>query len=46
MMLQIKALIADADRRDAMGTALRNNCILDSTDRICKIMEQLSQKKN
>ena len=43
---EIKALLVDPDRRDAMGTALRNNCILDSTDRICKIMEQLVGKKN
>ena len=43
---EIKTLLADPDRRDAMGTALRSNCILDSTDRICGIMEQLSAKKN
>ena len=43
---EIKALLVDPDRRDAMGTALRHNCILDSTDRICKIMEQLAGKKN
>ncbi|MBO5324126.1 MAG: undecaprenyldiphospho-muramoylpentapeptide beta-N-acetylglucosaminyltransferase [Oscillospiraceae bacterium] len=43
---RIKALLANPERRDAMGTALRSNCILDSTDRICKIMEQLAGKKN
>ena len=43
---EIKAMLADPDRRDAMGSALRRNCILDSTDRICKIMEQLMAKKN
>ena len=43
---KIKALLANPERRDAMGTALRSNCILDSTDRICKIMEQLADKKN
>ena len=43
---QIKELLADPDRRDAMGKALHSNCILDSTDRICGIMEQLAGKKN
>jgi len=43
---EIKALLADPDRRDAMGTALRSNCILDSTDRICNIMDRLAGKKN
>ena len=43
---QIKLLMNDPARRDAMGTALHNNCILDSTDRICAIMEQLAGHKN
>ncbi|MBE6975789.1 MAG: undecaprenyldiphospho-muramoylpentapeptide beta-N-acetylglucosaminyltransferase [Ruminococcaceae bacterium] len=43
---QIKALLSDNARRDAMTTALRSNCILDSTDRICDIMEQLAAHKN
>ena len=42
----INGLLADKDRRDAMTTALRSHCILDSTERICDIMEQLAGKKN
>ncbi len=42
---QAKQLLADPERRDAMSTALRSGCILDSAERICHIMEQLAQQK-
>ena len=46
MYNRIKELLAAPDRREAMGTALHSHCILDSTDRICGIMEQLIKAKN
>lgn len=41
MYTQIKALLADESRRDAMSTALKQNVILDSVERICDILEDL-----
>jgi len=40
----INALLADPARRDTMTSALRSNVILDSTDRICNILEQMASK--
>ena len=40
----VKQLLQDKPRRDAMSTALRSNCILDSTDRICKVLEEVAKK--
>jgi UDP-N-acetylglucosamine--N-acetylmuramyl-(pentapeptide) pyrophosphoryl-undecaprenol N-acetylglucosamine transferase len=43
---EINALLDDENRRNSMTTALRSNVILDSTDRICNILEQLVASKN
>ena len=40
---QIHALLADADRRAAMGVRLRELVRLDSTQRICDIVEELTR---
>lgn len=41
---EIKALLADGQRRSQMGKNLRSMARLDSTERICDIVEQLSKK--
>lgn len=41
---QIKALLADDDRRKQMGSSLRQMVTLDSTERICDIAESLVKK--
>ena len=38
---QIREILQDPDRYGEMCTAMRASCVLDSTDRICEIMEQL-----
>ena len=40
----IQELLADQQRRDNMGEALRNLVRLDSTERICDIVEALAKK--
>ena len=42
---EIKALLQDQTRRDTMSTALRQNVILDSAERICDILEELAKHK-
>ena len=39
----INALLSDSTARQAMGQALRQIVVLDSTDRICDIMENLAK---
>ena len=39
----IQELLADQQRRDNMGEALRNLVRLDSTERICDIVEELAK---
>ncbi len=43
---EIMGLLQEQDRREAMTTALQTGVILDSTDRICDILEQLAAQKN
>jgi UDP-N-acetylglucosamine--N-acetylmuramyl-(pentapeptide) pyrophosphoryl-undecaprenol N-acetylglucosamine transferase len=43
---EICGLLSDQSRRDAMTTALQSGVILDSTDRICDILEQMAASKN
>ena len=43
---EIQALLADQPRREQMTTALQSGVILDSTDRICDILEQLAASKH
>ena len=43
---EIRALLADQPRREQMTTALQSGVILDSTDRICDILEQLAASKH
>ena len=43
---EICGLLFDQSRRDVMTTALQSNVILDSTDRICDILEQMAASKN
>ena len=40
---EIKALLADENRRDAMSSALRKIVILDSAERIADILEELAK---
>ena len=40
---EIRSLLADEKRRDAMATALRQDVILDSVERICDILEELAK---
>ena len=42
----IRQLIADPDRREAMSVALKGQVILDSTERICAILEKLATGKH
>lgn len=41
---EVRALLADPDRREKMGRNLREMVRLDSTERICDIVEELSKK--
>ena len=40
----VKSLLADQKRRDTMGIVLRHDVILDSAERICDILEELTKK--
>jgi UDP-N-acetylglucosamine:LPS N-acetylglucosamine transferase len=42
---QIKSLLADQGKQKAMRIALQKLAVLDSADRICRILEQLAAKK-
>ncbi len=42
---QIKALLADQEKQRAMRIALQKLAVLDSADRICRILEQLAARK-
>ena len=41
----VEQLLADHDRRSAMSAAVREMVVLDSAERICDILEDLSAKK-
>ena len=41
LLTQIHEILQDPHRYGEMCTAMRASCVLDSTDRICEIMEQL-----
>lgn len=41
---ELQSLLADKQRRESMSSALRSLVILDSTDRICDILESLMKK--
>ena len=41
----VQSLLADGKRRDAMATALQQDVILDSVERICDIIEDLAKQK-
>lgn len=41
----VTELLSDENRREQMSAALRSRVILDSTDRICNIMESLAEGK-
>ena len=43
---EICGLLSDQSRRDTMTTALQSGVILDSTDRICDILEQMASSQN
>ena len=45
LFAQIQGLLADPARMEAMRTALRKMTILDSADRICDILEELTSTK-
>ena len=45
LYLQIKSLLKDTASRDAMVAALQQNVILDSAERICDILEELTKHK-
>lgn len=40
----VAALVADKEKRTAMSAALRNMVVLDSADRICDMIEDLSRR--
>jgi UDP-N-acetylglucosamine--N-acetylmuramyl-(pentapeptide) pyrophosphoryl-undecaprenol N-acetylglucosamine transferase len=40
----VKALLADQKRRDTMSIVLRHDVILDSAERICNILDELTHK--
>ena len=40
---EVQAILSDKGRQDAMSTALRGACVLDSAERICDILEELAQ---
>ena len=39
---EVMTLLRDADKREKMATALRSDVILDSAERICRIVEELA----
>ena len=39
----VAALLADPERMEAMGKALKNACVLDSAQRICDVLEELAK---
>ena len=43
---QIQMLLAEDKRREDMSVALRQNVILDCSERICNILEELAQHKS
>ena len=45
LFAEIRGLLADPARMEAMSTALRKMTILDSADRICDILEELTSTK-
>jgi UDP-N-acetylglucosamine--N-acetylmuramyl-(pentapeptide) pyrophosphoryl-undecaprenol N-acetylglucosamine transferase len=42
---EVKNLLGDEKRREEMATALRQDVILDSVERICDILEELAKYK-
>ncbi len=42
---EVMAILSDKQRQTDMSTALRSRVILDSTERICAIMEELAARK-
>ncbi len=42
----VKSLLADQNRRDHMSTVLRGSVILDSAERICDILDELTKHKS
>ena len=42
---ETQSLLANRKRRDAMTTALQQDVILDSVERICDILEALAKQK-
>ena len=44
LMQEVRDILENGERAQAMATALKENVILDSADRICNIMEQLAAK--
>ena len=40
---EVAAILSDQQRSEAMSTALRASCVLDSAERICDILEELIQ---
>ena len=45
LLEEIRSILADGQRAQNMAAALKRNVILDSSERICAIMEQLAAKK-
>ena len=41
----VQEILSDEQRKNAMSTALRSACVLDSADRICNILEDLASSK-
>ncbi len=44
LMEEIRGILADPNKYDAMSTALKASCVLDSAERICNVMEKLATK--
>ena len=44
LMEQLQGILSDPQRAQEMSAALKSNVILDSAERICDILEQLSAK--
>ena len=42
---QVRDILKDKARAEKMSTALRQNVILDSSERICDILEELAKNK-
>ena len=41
LLEQVQQILADKEKYNAMCTAMRGSCVLDSAERICDIMEEL-----